>query len=168
MWNFALTTLNVDVTQYEVILTESELNVGKDRATMAQIIFEEYGAPGLYIGNESALSLYAYLHKTGVVVNCGHLVTTIAMFYRDQLITNKILNYGGRDVTIRLLSDLVKSGYDKLNPQNPAHVTEVQKIKEKVTCVSCKYDEDVRFPDRMDSIPVPCEVVKDNVRNDIF
>ena len=59
LWNEALAELKVDVTQHEVIVTESELNVLDDRATMAQIIFEKYSAPGLCNVNESAFSLFS-------------------------------------------------------------------------------------------------------------
>ena len=167
LWNDALTKLKVDVTQHEVILTESELNVGKDRATMAQIIFEKYGAPGLYIGNESALSLFSHQQRTGVVVDCGHNVCTIVMIYRGQRcqMTNTILNYGGRDVTMRLLSDLFESGYEELNYRDLDHVDEVKKIKEKVAYVSGHYYSEMLGVPNMDSISVPCQVVKDQVRN---
>ena len=170
LWSISLAKLKVDVTQHDVILTESELNVVRDRATMAQIMFERYGVPGLYIGNESALSLLSHWLRTGVVVDCGHLVTTIAVIYNGQrcLLSNTILNYGGRNVTMRLLSDLVKSGYNQLNPRNMAHVREVQRIKETLACLSCNYDEVVRFPDRMDPVQFPCQMVKGKVRNAIF
>ena len=163
LWNDTLTKLKVDVTQHDVILTESELNVREDRATMAQIVFEKYGAPGLCIGNESALSLFTHQQNTGVVVDCGHLITTIAVIIegRRRQIPNTVLNYGGRDVTMRLLSDLSESGYQEMN----SHVNAVQKIKEKVVCVSCNYDENVRFPEQMVSMSVPCKFVKDHVRN---
>ena len=167
LWNDALTKLKVDVTQHDVILTESEFNVFKDRKTMAQIIFEKYGAPGLYIGNESALSLFSHQQQSGVVVDCGDDVTTIVMIYRGQLCPSatKALNYGGRDVTIRLLSDLAERGYEELNYRSLLNIHEVRKIKEKVAYVLGKRYADTGDLPKIYSISVPCPVVKDKVRN---
>ena len=125
--------LSVTPDEHSIILTESELNIDKDRETMAQIIFEEFRMPGLYIGNESDLTLRWSRHSMGVIVDCCFIITTIVPFANRRRLSDStlILNYGGHDVTSRLVSLLRKSGHRKFKCTNFAHLDVARVWKEK-------------------------------------
>ena len=42
------------------------------REKMAQIMFEKFECPGVFIANQPVLALYASGHMEGCVVSCGH------------------------------------------------------------------------------------------------
>lgn len=53
--------LRVDTSEQPVILTEPPLNAPENRELTAEIMFETFNVPGLYIGMQALLALYASL-----------------------------------------------------------------------------------------------------------
>ena len=51
--------LRVDSEDHNVILTEPPMNTPENRELTAEIMFETFGVPGLYIGVQAVLALYA-------------------------------------------------------------------------------------------------------------
>lgn len=51
--------MRVDPEQHAFILTEPPLNPPENREYTAEIMFETFGVPGLYIGVQAVLALYA-------------------------------------------------------------------------------------------------------------
>lgn len=51
--------LRVDSQDHNFILTEPPLNTPENREVTAEIMFETFGVPGLYIGVQAILALYA-------------------------------------------------------------------------------------------------------------
>lgn len=66
--------LRVDPEAHNFILTEPPLNTPENREYTAEIMFETFNVPGLYIGVQAVLALYAGFaaaNKTGKVCSAG-------------------------------------------------------------------------------------------------
>ena len=56
---------------HPVLLVEPAYTSKADRERWAQILFEQYGAPGVFMSRAGVLALYANARVTGVAVDCG-------------------------------------------------------------------------------------------------
>lgn len=68
-----------------VMLTEPALNPKSNREKMAQIMFEIFDVPGLYVAIQAFLALYGSGRTTGVVVDSGDGVTHCVPIYESKL-----------------------------------------------------------------------------------
>ena len=70
IWDYSFNEeLNVEPKDYNIIVTEPPMNPKENREKIAQIFFETFSVPGLYIANQAVLSLYSQGKNTGVVLN---------------------------------------------------------------------------------------------------
>ena len=51
--------LRVDSEAHNVVLTEPALNTPEAREAAAEVLFESFSVPGLHIGSQAVLALYA-------------------------------------------------------------------------------------------------------------
>ena len=150
--------MKLDPIEHPILLTENELNTTKDREAMAEIMFEEFNTPGLYIEDEAALSLRWYGRSTGVVVDCGDCFSSVVLFENGRrLPESTILTFGGRDVTRRLMSCLAKSGYTQFTSPADETAEAARKIKEEHGYVSNDYCQEVDLVFDRDPSQVHCE-----------
>jgi actin-related protein 3 len=104
--------MRVDPEQHAFILTEPPLNPPENREYTAEIMFETFGVPGLYIGVQAVLALYAGFAAvdkptkrggslTGTVVDSGDGVTHIIPVADGYVIASNIksIPIAGRDIT---------------------------------------------------------------------
>ena len=63
--------LRVAPEDHNVLLTEPPMNPRKNRECMAQIMFETFSVPGMYVQIQAVLSLYSSGRTTGLVLDCG-------------------------------------------------------------------------------------------------
>ena len=119
--------------QHPVLLTEAPLNPLKNRESAAEIFFETFRVPALFISVQAVLSLYSSGKTTGVVVDCGDGVTHVVPVFNGFSIPNSILrnDLAGRDVSHYLQLLLRRAGY---NFSTSAERETVRSIKE-----SCCY-----------------------------
>jgi len=104
--------LNAKMDEHPVLLTEPPLNPTSHREQMAQIFFETYRAPALFVAPPAVLSLYASGRTTGVVLDVGHGVTHCIPVYEGYALPHSIVrsDVAGADVSSRLQALLRKSG----------------------------------------------------------
>jgi len=57
---------------------------------MAEILFESFGVPGLYVGTQAILALYATGKITGLVIDSGDGVTHIVPIQESFLIPHAV------------------------------------------------------------------------------
>lgn len=95
------------------MLTEPPLNAKANREKMAEIMFETFNVPAIYISMRAVLSLYASGRTTGIVVDSGDGVTHIVPVYEGFSITHAIRrsDIGGRDITDYLRRLLRQRGH---------------------------------------------------------
>jgi len=104
IWNYTYADLGVKKEEHPVLLTEAPLNPKGNRGKAAEIFFETFGVPALYISMQAVLSLYASGRTTGVVLDSGDGVTHAVPIYEGFAMRHAItrVDLAGRDVTQHL------------------------------------------------------------------
>lgn len=116
--------------EHPVLLTEAPLNPRRNREKAAEIFFETFNVPALFVSMQAVLSLYATGRVTGVVLDSGDGVTHAVPIYEGFAMPHSILrvDVAGRDVTRYLKSLIRKEGF---NFRTTAEFEIVKNIKEK-------------------------------------
>lgn len=121
--------------EHPVLLTEAPLNPRKNRERAAEVFFETFNVPALFISMQAILSLYATGRTTGVVLDSGDGVTHSVPIYEGFALPHSIMrvDLAGRDVTRYLQMLLRKEGF---NFHTTAEREIVKTIKEKACFLS--------------------------------
>ena len=132
---YSKSNLNARMEEHPVLLTESPHNPTSQREQLAEIFFETFRVPALFVAPPAVLSLYASGRTTGVVLDVGEGVTHCIPVYEGYALPHSIVrsDLGGIDVTKRLQLLLRKSG---LAFSTTAEVDFVSRMKEEVCYVS--------------------------------
>ncbi|ODQ79876.1 hypothetical protein BABINDRAFT_62246 [Babjeviella inositovora NRRL Y-12698] len=136
LWSYVFRhDLNTATEDHPVLLTEAPLNPKLHRDRCAQIFFETFNTPALYVSIQAVLALYASGRTTGVVLDSGDGVTHVVPVYEGFSLPSAIrrVDIAGRDVTEHLQLLLRKSGYAL---QTSAEKEIVRAIKEKFCYLS--------------------------------
>ncbi|XP_022096717.1 actin, clone 302-like [Acanthaster planci] len=106
--------LHVAPEEHPVLLTEAPLNPKANREKMAQIMFEIFKVPAIYVAMQPVLSLYASGRTTGLVCELGHGASHAVPVCDGYAVTDAILSvdYSGYDLTWYLTKILTESGYN--------------------------------------------------------
>uniref|UniRef100_A0A146KW21 Beta-centractin n=1 Tax=Lygus hesperus TaxID=30085 RepID=A0A146KW21_LYGHE len=107
----------------------------KNREKAAEIFFESFNVPALYVSMQAVLSLYATGRTTGVVLDSGDGVTHAVPIYEGFAMPHSIMrvDIAGRDVSRYLRLLLRKEG---VNLKTTAEFEVVRTIKEKACYLS--------------------------------
>lgn len=132
---YSKSNLSARMEEHPVLLTESPHNPSSQREQLAEIFFETFRVPALFVAPPAVLSLYASGRTTGVVLDVGEGVTHCIPVYEGYALPHSIVrsDLGGIDVTKRLQLLLRKSG---LAFSTTAEVDFVSRMKEEVCYVS--------------------------------
>ncbi|KAJ3636287.1 hypothetical protein Zmor_009029 [Zophobas morio] len=127
--------LMVKSEEHPVLLTEAPLNPHRNREQTAQLFFETFNVPALYISIQAVLSLYASGHTTGVVLDSGDGVTHSVPVYEGFAMPHsmKRMDLAGREVTCYLQRLLRGQGHFF---ETSAEFEIVREIKEKMCFLS--------------------------------
>lgn len=140
VWQYTYNELNIVQDQHPVLLTEAPLNPRSNRGKAAEIFFETFNVPALYVQVQAILSLYASGRTTGVVLDSGDGVTNAVPVYEGFAMPHAVqrIDVAGRDVTEYLQLLLRKSGH---NFNTSAEMEVVKDIKEKIGYVAWNSDQ---------------------------
>lgn len=121
--------------EHPVLLTEAPLNPRRNREKSAEIFFETFNVPALFVSMQAVLSLYATGRVTGVVLDSGDGVTHAVPIYEGFAMPHSIMrvDIAGRDVTRYLRALIRKEGFYF---RTTAEFEIVRSIKEKVCYLS--------------------------------
>lgn len=100
--------LKVVPEEISILITETPLNETKNRAKLAETLFETFNIQKIHIANSSMLGLYSYGMTSGTVVDSGFGVTSCVPIYEGYPLphaSTKCL-FGGEDLSNILLSML--------------------------------------------------------------
>ncbi|CAG0895464.1 unnamed protein product [Darwinula stevensoni] len=127
--------LNIFPDEHPVLLTEAPLNPRRNRERAAEIFFEGFNVPALFVSMQAILSLYSTGRTTGVVLDSGDGVTHAVPIYEGFALPHSIVrvDIAGRDVTRYLRLLLRKEG---TNFRTTAEFEIVKQIKEQVCCLT--------------------------------
>ena len=86
------------------MITESPVASASDRSKWAEMLFESYRVPSIYIANSSSLSLFASGRTTGLVVECGAGVTSTVPVFEGLALQHAAttVNYAGQDISQKI------------------------------------------------------------------
>lgn len=126
---------------HPVLLTEAPLNPRTNRVKAAEVFFETFNVPALYISMQAVLSLYATGRTTGVVLDSGDGVTHAVPIYQGFALPHSIMrsDVAGRDVTRYLKLLLRREG---LLFKTTSEFEIVRTMKEKVCRVTLNPQKD--------------------------
>lgn len=98
--------------EHPVLLTEPPHNPTSHREQLAEVFFETFRSPALFVSPPAVLSLYASGRTTGVVLDVGEGVTHCIPVYEGYALPHSIIrsDVAGVDVTKRLQLLMRKSG----------------------------------------------------------
>jgi len=121
-----------------VLLTEAPLNPRQNRSKSAEVFFETFNVPALYVQTTSILSLYASGRVTGAVLDSGDGVSCVVPVYQGFATTHAVRreDMAGRDVSDYLQILLRKLG---ANFHTSAEIEIVRDIKEKCCFVAADF-----------------------------
>ncbi|MHA1595984.1 MAG: actin, cytoplasmic 2 [Candidatus Baldrarchaeia archaeon] len=148
IWHYTFyNELRVNPSEHPVLLTEAPLNPDKNREKLAEIMFETFNVPALWISVQAILSLYASGRTTGVVVDSGDGVTHVVPIYEGYAIEPAVqrLDLGGRDVTEYLRTLLMERGYSFISS---AEKELVRDIKEKLCYVALDLEKEMKHAEK--------------------
>lgn len=133
--------LRCDPEEHYMVLTEPPLNTPENREYTAEVMFETFNVPGLYIAVQAVLALCASLltkggkQVTGTVIDSGAGVTHIIPVAEGYVIGSciKHIPLAGRDVTNFIMNTLRERG----EPIPPADAVRVARCVKEQFCYIC-------------------------------
>eukprot|EP00756_Hemistasia_phaeocysticola_P035442 Hpha_TRINITY_DN16584_c1_g3::TRINITY_DN16584_c1_g3_i1::g.132876::m.132876/K05692/ACTB_G1; actin beta/gamma 1 len=136
--------LRVAPEDHPVLLTEARMGCPKiNRERMAQIMFEKFNTPAMYVGIQAVLSLYTTGDTTGLVLDSGDGVTQTVPIYEGEPLHHAVLciDMAGREMTDWMGKLLEERGYSFATS---AERKILREIKEKKCDVALCFDKALR------------------------
>ena len=135
--------LKVDSSEHNVMLTEVAMRPKQNKEKMAQIMFETFNVPGLYIALPALLNIYSAGKFTGFSVELGDGVSQFVQIFDSYPKENTIISIdlGGRDLTEFMVKILYETGiFFSSSYQKEI----VKKIKERSCYVALDFEEELK------------------------
>ncbi len=149
IWHYTFyNDLRVNPNEHPILLTEPPLNKNTNKEKMAELMFDTFNVPAMYISMQAILSLYASGRTTGIVVDSGDGVTHIVPVYEGFAIAHAIhrSDIGGRDVTDYLRRLLRQRGYSL---SSSAEREIVRDIKERLCYVALDPEKELKLAEKV-------------------
>ncbi|XP_072179550.1 actin, cytoplasmic 1-like isoform X1 [Diadema setosum] len=140
IWRYLfLDEMRVDPGVHPVLMTEPPLNPLYNREKMAQVLFEKFHIPALYVAVPALLSLYASGRVTGFAVESGASNTHTLAVYEGYCIKSATsrTSLAGREITSFLTRLLNERGYSFATTGEREIVRE---IKERLCYVAADFE----------------------------
>ncbi|KAF7851910.1 hypothetical protein BT93_L1625 [Corymbia citriodora subsp. variegata] len=119
IWDHAFREcLLIDPTEHPMLLAEPSSNPQQQRERAAELMFEKYKVPALFLAKNAVLTSFASGRATSLVVDCGGGSTTIAPVHDGYVLQKAVATspIGGEFLTDCLLKSLESKGI-KIKPR---------------------------------------------------
>ena len=139
IWHYTFyNELRVPPEDHLVLLTNPLSNPKANREKTAQIMFETFNTPGMYICTTPILALFSSGRVKGIVLDCGAMTSQVASAYEGYYLphTTPPLELGGGDLTNSLMKIFNDAGH-KIECET------VNNIKKKLCYVALDYEKDI-------------------------
>lgn len=130
------------VEDHPVMLTEAPLNPRSNRERTAQVMFESFQVPALYVKMQAVLALLATGQTTGMAVDCGDGVTHTVPVFEGYAVDSAVrrLDLAGSDLTAQLMK-LLRERNVALS--TTAELEIVRDAKERLAYVALDFDAEL-------------------------
>lgn len=140
---------------HPVLMTESCRNPPNEREKLCEILFETYLIPEIYIQAQEVLSVYTSGKTTGLVIDCGEVMTTAVPVYEGYKISSSILSLelAGKTLTDYLSRLMAEKDLATPNPspgaqENPPFGSVqdrecIREAKEKLCFVALDFEQEM-------------------------
>ncbi|XP_060062950.1 actin-5-like [Ylistrum balloti] len=134
--------LHLSPENHPVLLSNPPLNPKANTDKMAQVMFEKFNTPTLYMAMQAVLSLYASGRTTGIVFDAGDGVSHVVPIYEGYALPHAIkrVDLAGRDLTAYLQKILHERGYSFTTS---AEQEVVREMKEKICYISLDFKSEM-------------------------
>ncbi|KAM4650915.1 actin-6-like [Discoglossus pictus] len=140
------TELSICPEELAVLITDAPLSPTTNREKVAELLFENFGVPAMYISHQSLLAMYSYGRTSGLVIESGHGTSYTAPVYDGYVLPHATyrLDVAGEALTSYLSKLMAESG----NPFREDEMDLVSDIKEKCCYVSLDIDSEIRHDEK--------------------
>lgn len=134
--------LRVSPDEHAVLLTERPRNPKENREKMAEVMFESFNTPAVFVAVQAVLSLYSTGRTVGLVLDSGDGATHSVPVFEGFPLNYSIIGHevAGGDITDYLMRLLNIRGHSFTTQ---ADRDTVRDIKEKLAFVANKFDDEV-------------------------
>ena len=139
--------LKVAPESHPVLLTEPPLNPKANREKMAQIMFDTFNSPAMFIANTAVLGLYASGRVTGIAVDSKDEVTHVVPIYEGYALPHGIVRFNltTPDLTGYLKHLLKERGFSLSTTPAEYEDSVIQSITEKHCYVAMDFEQELQL-----------------------
>lgn len=141
IWDHTFKELTGNPAECNINIIEPIMNPKEQKEKIAQIMFEKFKVPGLYLTNSGLLSLYGNGLFDGISVDSGEGITQfLPVLNGVELQSQNIINFGGQDLTeymFRLLNEIKNIPIEGMKET-------IKMAKEKVCYVPLNFNDELK------------------------
>ena len=141
---FSKLRLNEDhISEHPLLISEPILNPKENRDMISELLFEKYKVPSLIFGFQPSLSLFAFSHTSGIILETGDAVSQICAISDGYSIPSSFIrsNFGGQDVSDYTRKLLKLKGVDLISDTEKLLLHEIKKKSLMITLDKKKEDD---------------------------
>ena len=152
IWDHCIIQSGVDPVEYKFMISEPPMNSKINREKIAQIMFETFNVPGLYIVNQAVLSLINAGKFTGIAIDSGECYTHFVPIFECFSLPHATiqLDLANKNITEYmfklLLEEKIYFPFYNTTPSPSLSDKEIAKSIIKKACyVALDYEEEKKF-----------------------
>ncbi len=143
IWDYTFyDDIKIDPKQYSILLIRSPDIPTKNRRKIAEIMFEIFNVPAIYLGIDAVLALFALERTTGLVVSSGAGATYIVPIQEGFVISHAVkkINLSGIDITQMIMEYMARRGFHFKTYEG---ISIARNIKESLCYVALDYEKEL-------------------------